>query len=269
MASKTPQALLATDLDGTLLRRDGSISERTREALAAAVESPVEVVFVTGRPLTMLGEVLAATGHAGTVIGANGALLLDATTGVPSRVTPFAPDDLEELWGNLVTAFPTGEYLSMMWHPAGSSERFDGRGSDYMATIRQRIADGWQFYKLLVMGPAEHTPDSIVPATQEAVGAKAEVTHSSTRMPLVELTPAGVTKGSALADYALAREMPLAAVHAIGDMPNDLPMLAVAGTSYAPANAHELVHTAADIVVGSNEADGVAQLLEDLLARHA
>jgi hydroxymethylpyrimidine pyrophosphatase-like HAD family hydrolase len=51
-------------------------------------------------------------------------------------------------------------------------------------------------------------------------------------------------------------------------MPNDLPMLAVAGTSYAPANAHERVRAVVDVVLGSNEADSVARLLEELLERH-
>ena len=52
---------------------------------------------------------------------------------------------------------------------------------------------------------------------------------------------------------------------AFGDMPNDLPMLEWAGTSYAVANAHPTVLTAADHVTASNDDDGVAVVVEQLL----
>ena len=54
-------------------------------------------------------------------------------------------------------------------------------------------------------------------------------------------------------------------VLALGDMPNDLPMLAWAGTSYAMANAHPTVRDAADHVAPANDDDGVAQVIETLL----
>jgi hydroxymethylpyrimidine pyrophosphatase-like HAD family hydrolase len=55
-------------------------------------------------------------------------------------------------------------------------------------------------------------------------------------------------------------------VVAVGDQPNDLPMLEWAGRSYAVANAHPEVLAAVDHVTASNDDDGVAQVLESLLA---
>jgi hydroxymethylpyrimidine pyrophosphatase-like HAD family hydrolase len=52
---------------------------------------------------------------------------------------------------------------------------------------------------------------------------------------------------------------------AFGDMPNDLPMIVWAGTSFAVANAHPEVRAAADQVCPTNDEDGVAQVLERLL----
>jgi len=49
-ASTVPPRLIATDLDGTLLRDDKSVSDRTIAALAAAEQAGIEVFFVTGRP---------------------------------------------------------------------------------------------------------------------------------------------------------------------------------------------------------------------------
>jgi hydroxymethylpyrimidine pyrophosphatase-like HAD family hydrolase len=74
----------------------------------------------------------------------------------------------------------------------------------------------------------------------------------------------GVTKATALA--ALARHHLIGAgqVVAFGDMPNDLPMLNWAGTSYAVANAHPDVLAAVTHVTAANDDDGVAQILEKL-----
>src|SRR4051812_48364788 len=72
----TPR-VVATDLDGTVVRSDGSISARTRAALAAAETAGAMVVIVTGRPPRWLAGIAEATGHHGLAICANGALVYD------------------------------------------------------------------------------------------------------------------------------------------------------------------------------------------------
>ncbi|MGN6240353.1 MAG: HAD family hydrolase, partial [Cellulosimicrobium cellulans] len=54
--------VVATDLDGTLLRSDGTVSERTRAALRAAEDAGVEVVFVTARPPRWLDQLADVVG---------------------------------------------------------------------------------------------------------------------------------------------------------------------------------------------------------------
>ena len=96
-----------------------------------------------------------------------------------------------------------------------------------------------------------------------AVGDAATVTWS---MPgLVEISARGVTKAAALAEVCDDLGMASADVVAFGDMPNDLPMLTWAGTSYAVANAHPTVLAAADHVAPSHDADGVARTLARLV----
>jgi HAD superfamily hydrolase (TIGR01484 family) len=68
--------LVATDLDGTLLRRDFTVSERTRAALRTAAAHDVPVIFATGRPPRWLPEVYEQTGHHPVTVCANGALTL-------------------------------------------------------------------------------------------------------------------------------------------------------------------------------------------------
>ncbi|MCL2734419.1 MAG: HAD family hydrolase, partial [Actinomycetia bacterium] len=62
------------------------------------------------------------------------------------------------------------------------------------------------------------------------------------------------------------RGVTAAEVVAFGDMPNDLAMLSWAGTSYAVANAHPHVLAATRYRTASNEEDGVAQVIERILA---
>src|SRR5690348_10832497 len=72
-----PIRLVATDLDGTIVRSDGTISARTAKALARVEEAGAAVVLVTGRPPRWIAPVTEATGHRGTVICSNGALVYD------------------------------------------------------------------------------------------------------------------------------------------------------------------------------------------------
>ena len=78
---------------------------------------------------------------------------------------------------------------------------------------------------------------------------------------LVEISAAGVTKAAALARVCDRLGIDAADVVAFGDMPNDLALLAWAGTSYAVSNAHPSVLAAADHVTASNDEDGVAEAL--------
>ena len=99
-------------------------------------------------------------------------------------------------------------------------------------------------------------------AVVEAVGALAVPTW--TLDGLMEISAPGVTKGSALVELAAELGVEAADVIAFGDMPNDLPMLSWAGTSYAMANGHPDVRAAADHVAPHHDEDGVAVVLEQV-----
>jgi hydroxymethylpyrimidine pyrophosphatase-like HAD family hydrolase len=105
-------------------------------------------------------------------------------------------------------------------------------------------------------------PDDFRTRVTGAVGDQATPTWTTDH--LMEISARGVTKGGALA--ALCDRLGVASqeVVAFGDMPNDLPMLAWAGTSYAMANAHESVRATADHVAPANTDDGVAVVLAGL-----
>ena len=111
----------------------------------------------------------------------------------------------------------------------------------------------------------DHLPEPYWERVASALGERVVTTWSSTGT-LVEMSAAGVTKATTLATVAAEMGLGPQDVVAFGDMPNDLPMLEWAGTSYAMANAHPSVRDLADHLAPGNDDDGVAVVLADLFS---
>src|SRR4051794_3515823 len=79
-ASRAAPRLVATDLDGTIVRSDGTVSARTVAALSRVERAGATVVLVTGRPPRWVGDIAAAVAHQGLAICANGALVYNLHT---------------------------------------------------------------------------------------------------------------------------------------------------------------------------------------------
>jgi Cof subfamily protein (haloacid dehalogenase superfamily) len=266
--------LVASDLDGTLLRSDGTISPRTRAAVEAAVTAGLLVVFVTGRPPRWLHEVADGTGHTGVAVAANGAVIYDLERERTVHSVELSPAELGALTGELRHAFPDvlfaleyGENFGFepgYRHDWEISPTFDRRGKrippPLVAQLDELIAQ--PAVKLLAKD-YEADPDEFLLEAERLLSGRASVTHSS-RHGLIEIAAAGVTKATGLAYVAASHGIEPHEIVAIGDMPNDLPMLGWVGRGYAVANAHPAVRAAADEVVGSNDDDAVAVLLESL-----
>ena len=107
--------------------------------------------------------------------------------------------------------------------------------------------------------------DEFLLRADSLVGSLASLTHSSS-FGLLEIGAFGVTKASGLAELAASHGIGADEVIAVGDMPNDVPMLRWAGRSYAVANAHPSAQEAASAgLLAGNDDDAVATLIESLL----
>ncbi|WP_327433173.1 HAD hydrolase family protein [Streptomyces sp. NBC_01236] len=118
--------------------------------------------------------------------------------------------------------------------------------------------------KILAAHP-ELPVDELSEALAPVVGDRAVITRSTGAF--LELSAPGVDKGEALRRLARQRGLPPENTAAVGDMPNDIPMLRAAGLAAAVANAHEDTLRAADIVLPSNDDEGVAALIRLVLPR--
>ncbi|MEV4111378.1 HAD family hydrolase [Nonomuraea sp. NPDC049695] len=254
---------MATDLDGTALRTDGTVSPRTAAAFGKVEESGAMLVFVTGRPPRWMGEVAGAVRHRGLAICANGALIYDLHTEQIVESHLITVDVLQEvvdqLRANVSDLAFSVEYEVGFAH---ESDFLLGGLDKEARAVRVDSVTMRPCVKLLALHPVMG-PDELQAAVHELVGHLVTATHSS-RRGLIEMSAQGVTKASALAAFAGQHEIKPSESIAFGDMPNDLPMLSWAGTSYAVANAHPDVLAAVDHVTAANDEDGVAQVIERL-----
>ena len=258
----TPR-LVATDLDGTLLRSDGTLSDLTRDVLADLDERGVPVVIVTGRPMRWLHDLLPVVGHHGLAVVSNGAAVYDVARGEATDVRGIEPavglDLVERIRAEAPGATFAVESVDGIAQDPDFLEPEPVRAGSLIAPPTDIWATSG--LKLLVRHPGLEGA-ALRAAVERAVGDLATPTWSMDG--LVEISAAGVTKASALA--ALAERLGVAAADtvAFGDMPNDVPMLRWAGTSYAVANAHADALAAADREAPANDDDGVAVVLGEL-----
>lgn len=264
--------LIATDLDGTLLASDKSISVRTLRALDAAAEAGIDIIFVTGRPARYM-EVVRSVHGGSLAICANGAAVVDLRDGgrhVETR--PLDPAQALRAAHALRAAAPGTSFAvertsGIHYDPHYPPFHLEP-GSGTVAPVERLLAPGPgaaapPVLKLLARHP-ELTPDAFLRIGREAAGAYGELTRSSP-LPLLEVSARGVSKASTLAALCARRGIRAEEVVAFGDMPNDLEMLAWAGRSYAMANADPAVLAAVPRHTAANDADGVARAVEHLL----
>ncbi|MFP5334909.1 MAG: HAD-IIB family hydrolase [Actinomycetes bacterium] len=262
--------LVATDLDGTIVRRDQTIADRTVAALRACVDAGVDVVFVTGRPPRWMRQVADATGHSGTAVCANGALVWDLAAERTVRAKEIAADVVLEVADRLGAALPgvafAVESLRGFRHTPAYVPRWDARRDHVVGELPDLLADAPGVVKLLARLEGGSS-DAMLAVARVALDGLARPTHSNAADGLLEVSALGVSKAATLAELAADRGIAASEVVAFGDMPNDLEMLAWAGVGYAMAGGHPDAVAAADDVAPPCEDDGVAQVLEQLLSR--
>lgn len=254
--------LVATDLDGTLLDGQGRVTPRTREVLKALEDLGVPTVFVTGRPVRWMETLWEEVGDVGLAICSNGAVVYDVARHVVRDTRPVAPATVLAIAEAVRAVEPDARFaverLDGMAHEPDfvkDPERF----SPTAVGALPDLLDGPDVVKVLVRHP-DAEPEPFWRAVEGACADLATVTWSSVGA-LVEISADGVTKATTLA--LLCADLGVAAeeVVAFGDMPNDVPLLAWAGRSYAMADAHPTAREVAGALAGPHDEDGVAEVL--------
>jgi Cof subfamily protein (haloacid dehalogenase superfamily) len=262
--------LVASDIDGTLLALEYRVSDRTAAAVRRVLDSDTPFVLATGRPPRWVPVIAAQLGTTGYAVCANGAVLYDIGADRVVWQRGLEPVLLGELASALHEVIPG---CSLAAERVGASAGDDTlRTFVAEPTYDHPWADSDEFEVPLaeVLGHravkllARHgsmTSSEMAVAAEAVLGAEVVVTFS-TDDGLIELSAAGVTKATGLADVAERVGVGRADVVAFGDMPNDVPMLTWAGHGVAMGNAHPETLAVADEVTAQHTEDGVALVLE-------
>ncbi|MFW6187456.1 MAG: HAD family hydrolase [Actinomycetota bacterium] len=267
---RTPVRLIASDLDGTVLGPDFRFRPRTVEAIKAARDRGIHVVFVTGRPMRWLDPLREQLDHEGVVICSNGAVVYDLTADVVVGSSLFPARDAFAVMDEVAARHPgtlfaaetlQGVYTDHGWSRTDRMET----GAPRVGPLRERVPADQGLVKFLAKLDAAE-PQEYFRALTRLVAGRLSVTHSVASAPLVEMGQKGLTKARTLEQYAAERGIGPDGVMAFGDMPNDLEMLTWAAHGYAMASGHPAVARAVGRTAPPFEEDGVAQVIEALLS---
>ncbi|MFD7457938.1 MULTISPECIES: HAD-IIB family hydrolase [unclassified Streptomyces] len=259
--------LVATDLDGTLLRGDLTVSARTRRALERVAAAGAHHLVVTGRPAVACRHLLNTLGYRGLAVCGQGAQLYDAgadrllaSRSLDRDLARDVVEKVEAELGRVELGIVTSPPESRFKVTPGFGERVR-HGWD--VTTDRDLLWAVPIDKLILHHP-DVDEDRLAAVTRRLTGGEVTVVHSVKGM--VEVLPAGTDKGTGVARAAELLGFTGADTVAFGDMPNDIPLLAWAAHGVAVANAHHDLRAMADEIAPGNDEDGVASVLERLFA---
>ncbi len=230
--------LVATDLDGTLLRADQTVSERTRRAIRQATAAGVELMYATGRPPRWLRAVYETTQYEPVTICANGALTLEH--GQPLAIEAIPDEAVAEVRALLRSLRTDFVFRTEVWR---------GHTLKLLAAVPDV--------------PQQHA-DEVLSDVRTLAGHLVEPTHSAFGQLLIEMGPSGVTKARALRRLVEQRWADRTII-AIGDMPNDEALLRAADVPMTVQTGHPWLREITTRVIPGPEQDGIAALLEELV----
>ena len=296
--------MIAVDMDGTLLNDDSRVSPANFAAIQAAEQAGVRVVIATGRRHSYAMRVLRGIGLAedSVIVSSNGAVtrtfgngstLLDRIL-LPTATALDLCHRLGEFRNALVVTFdrvgPDGEdergslvveHLDDLHSSIDKWMTANAPYIDHVVPIERALAGPEAPIQMMVCGTVERMrrAEALLLALPgvSAVGTAPGVAVSLSRteyperdLSIVDILPAGVSKGAALIRLAATWGIRPAEIMAIGDNWNDVSMLDIAGSPVLMANApDDLLAVAAQrgwTIGGHHQADGVARAIEQAIA---
>lgn len=265
---------IASDLDGTLLQSSGLVSQENQLAIQKVLGSGLDLIFVTGRPTRWMDTIGEMTGHHGLALCANGAVLFDLAEQEIIEAQLMSGDVGLEAARRLRTVDPDIAFAVELARKHDDfliddkyRPRWEPKVPPKKVTIEEMF-DTQAVVKLLARpsNAALHEADSFLKAADEALEGIVDITHSDNLDVLIEMSLLGVNKGTGLARVASSRGFEAKDVAAMGDMPNDIPMIKWAGIGAAVANAHKWVKEVADLHLPTNDEHAFSHLVDHVLS---
>jgi len=268
----TDIAVIALDMDGTLLNSDRQVTEKTAVALRQARDKGIEVILVTGRHHMMAYPVHHQLALDTPLICANGAYIFDThhqqiTAGAPLR---------EEQWRQLVPLIESLQLNAICHFTHGIGHQPEnehvGRIKNFMRVLPSNqhphfiehlsISTLCRMHTPVWKIELSHTSTSAIDEFLTALPNDLALTYDRTAPDGLEIVNQGNSKGNRLAEWVTHRGLKLEQVIAFGDNYNDISMFQQVGVGVAMGNAVAEIQQHAHFVTGSNDDDGIATALQ-------
>lgn len=272
--------LVASDMDGTLLQEDGTISDRTARTVKELQESGGRFVVCTGRGYEDAKRPLEEKGILCDIICMNGAAVYnrqgqqvyrqELSTGQVKFIMDCCKEEVvfDFMTDRGSCTITTKERFGEYFHAGLLLPMAGGITYEYIVnrfhflTREELFTSGLEFFKMSVIHPSPFVLERI---KQELEG-NTHLAVASSHHTNLEVTNSSAQKGLALLRYAQLKGIRSKEIMAIGDSENDLSMLSLPlGYTVAMENGMESVKQAAKCMTRSNKEDGVAYAIETLL----
>ncbi len=255
--------LIAIDLDGTLLNNAGQISAENRQAIQTALDRGLGIVLVSARPPFGMHAFVNTLGLEGFLIAYNGGLVMNASADHILRDCPMTQDDTRAAV-DIIRRHDlyTGYYVGLEWYVEKQSEEmtWEGRALQRRAKIVDlRDSAPPQPHKLIVADLQDESRLARGYADMQRHLPHLNIHYSGQAS--FEVSDALASKAAALGFLAKHIAILPDEIMSIGNSDNDVDMLRFSGLAVAVENANHNVQSAADWVVKSNDAHGVAEAI--------
>lgn len=261
-ADRSFPELIALDIDDTLVPHLGNVAERVVDAIARAREAGITVALATGRTLSTTAPIGRAAGIDGWAVCSNGAVL---ATIEPETIIDTRPFDPKPILDQLVELVPGAVFAVEDVHGVFHTTKMFGAGALGLS-IREVP------FEHLLTDPVTRIvvrSDAHVDTGFDEIAAQMglhTVIFGVAKVAWMDIGPQGVNKATMLAELCTRLDLNPARTLVIGDSWNDLEMLQWAGTGVAMGSAPESVMRAADAVTSAEPGEGVADVIDALLA---
>jgi hypothetical protein len=263
----TPIALVVSDVDGTLLTKDKTLTDGAKGAVRRLREAGVGFTITSSRPtigMRFLIEPLQITLPVGAF---NGSCIVDPQLNpieqhlIPATAVQRCLDVLGEFGADIwlftsdlwLTRNGSGEYVP---HEQRAIRADPTIVSDFTPHLSSAC-------KIVGASADAALLQRCEVAMQQALGTQATAVRSQSYY--LDVTPPGHNKGTFVQAMARRLGIPLEAIATIGDMQNDLAMFRTSGVSFAMGNATDDVKEVATHITASNEDEGFARAIEMIL----
>ncbi|MGX7202138.1 HAD family hydrolase [Enterococcus plantarum] len=274
---------IVLDIDGTLLNDEKQLTAQTKEALIAAQKNGIKVILASGRPTSGMlkyADELQMDQHNGLVISYNGAHVLDVSTQKELFSQPLSIEQSKIILNHLkqfdvkpMIAKDNYMYVNNVFDGLLDLTFYEGpfniieyesRGGNFQLCEKDDLATFVDFplHKILVAAQPDYLQENwqklYAPFEQSVSGVFSAPMY-------FEFTDKGIDKANALEQTLKPLGIDREHIISFGDGHNDLSLIHYAGVGIAMGNAVEELKSAADKITSSNNEDGIAEALSELL----